>query len=90
MGTQAKHTPLPWKVDFADEPHWPIGYAPGYPVCRMVRGPVGADGEDRANAAFIVRACNAHDDLLAAAKMAVKREGDYLGALDAAIAKAEA
>ena len=54
------HTALPWHV----------GMKPG----PMIYGPNGdqvadltADFEDdRANAAFIVRACNAHDDLLAA------------------------
>lgn len=50
--------------------------------------------EARANAEFIVRACNAHDDLLAACKKVVEHFGDpacgALFGLRAAIAKAEA
>lgn len=38
---------------------------------RICEFPYGFDGEDGANAAFIVTACNAHDELVAALKAAL-------------------
>jgi len=77
---KAKHTPLPWETcvfkDNMDE--WGV-HAPEHPeaikndkphpnqmehaitICRGMTGP-----SKKENAAFIVHACNAHDDLLAA------------------------
>lgn len=49
-------------------------------ICKMDRvGQKPRDPESEANAAFIVRACNAHDDLLAACKAAL---ADRFGADD--------
>ena len=70
----ADHTPLPW----ANESGLRIS-APGHRVGGFValvatlehrKGETPA--EQRANGAFIVRACNAHDELLAALKVALK------------------
>lgn len=66
----AKHTPTPWKVG----PHTVIlSNEGGYPtaiadIAIPIRGK-GADyAEQQANAAFIVRAVNAHEELLALLK----------------------
>ena len=90
----SEHTPLPWYT--AEKARWQADV-------RFVRtsydssGVIGCCGD--LDAEFIVRACNAHDELLAAGKAFVE---DYLGyinsddydlpdprALLAAIAKAE-
>ena len=78
MTQQAQHTPGPWRytdggiIDNAP----PRGHA-GVEIADVLgadthdrRGPV-LKQEARANAAFIVRACNSHDDLLAACKFAL-------------------
>ena len=69
MTTQ--HTPTPWKVLQAGDPS-------GVPRVTSDKGGVavicvnrymgekGPSAEESANAAFIVRACNAHDELVAA------------------------
>lgn len=70
MTTQ--HTPTPWKVcDIAVNDQWHVGStigaadpADGRRVCDVSRIPANY----QANAAFIVRACNAHDALVAALK----------------------
>jgi hypothetical protein len=64
--TQAR-TPGRWHID-RQSPHSPICIKP-YPG-RIVCDIDGADGEAEANAAFIVRACNAHDDLVGALQIA--------------------
>lgn len=70
-------------------------------ICDMT--PAGPNGDDKANAAFIVRACNAHKELLEAAKNAgnvlaglingdlstLKKDSYALAFLRQAIAKAE-
>lgn len=64
---EIKHTPTPWMVDGRPSylveqddttKKWSV-VAHGKTICRL-----GTTDEDRANAAFIVRACNAHEDLL--------------------------
>lgn len=76
MNTQ--HTPTPWKVDGMDVVS---------PSEMIVVGCLQWCGEDRggegeANAAFIVKACNAHDELVAALRDVVDTcdSGDYYGA----------
>jgi len=74
-----QHTPTPWnarpiyakdgRFELRSERHQSVGYAP----LAYVRGDkreTGGDGE--ANAQFIVRACNAHDQLVAALKAVVE------------------
>lgn len=61
---QVKHTPLPWSVVLTDHPDngddcWGIDAESG--SVGFCEGP-----NDEANAAFIVRAVNCHDDLVAA------------------------
>ena len=64
-----EHTPVPWEVDEAED--LPLAViadtADGEAICEIGKdGSRKADScaEWHANAAFIVRACNAHDDLL--------------------------
>ena len=73
----SKHTPTPWHS------FGPIIHHNGQHVAHVVnneRHPDGDTGspEQRANAEFIVQACNSHDDLLAACK-AVQRYFDNMG-----------
>lgn len=93
------HTPTPWKVSIGDT-QTIIG--PDGQCTAIAHGPQGEWGkvgaEHRANAAFIVRAVNAHEELLAAARavnQAFSRSPftdareDALQRLSDAIAKAE-
>ena len=67
----AKHTPTPWGIYHEPEGQVFIGTAEGEPwfICRIRHGcnehgqPEGV--EDKANAEFIVRAVNHHDELVA-------------------------
>lgn len=82
--TQPKHTPTPWYLDQCDEDTaYIVPDALAFdnrrsrPVCKMVFGWQGehghiADKENEANAAFIVRACNSHDELFSIAKELIK------------------
>ena len=54
-----KHTPGPWKVK--------LNLEDGFNIARIWELP-----NSQANAEFIVRACNSHDDLLEACKYAFK------------------
>lgn len=66
----SKHTPGPWnwKVDGASLPI--ITHKSG--IIALVKDPGSGDWDEvEANAEHIVRACNAYDDLLAAAQNAV-------------------
>lgn len=77
--TQTAHTPTPWHV--ATNPGGP-GDQPAFPSVRDSSGlkdgediicmPLGDSDTVKANAAFIVRAVNAHDDLLAACQALLK------------------
>jgi hypothetical protein len=88
----AQHTPTPWyewNLGIGDNGQGPFTY------------PLGTDPDiATANAAFIVRSVNAHDDLVAAAKDALESllrlpnvDAAYrvtcIGQLETAIAKAE-
>ena len=64
------HTPTPWHVSA----HWDSYYSPYY----LLHGDVPADNEQtatsirdqhEANAAFIVRCCNSHDQLVKALEL---------------------
>lgn len=77
---ESKHTPGPWEVNIAPPPHktlkpiiivrvseTPLKYTPTIALA------VGCDKTtDLANAQFIVRACNAHEELLEALKLSRK------------------
>lgn len=88
---EMKHTQLPWHVGGADaetgqiniigDPHH------GFYVCGVIAG---VESQE-ANAEFIVRACNGHDDLLEALRT-IAKFGTCAASRDtarAAIAKAE-
>lgn len=69
----AEHTPLPWKAEvkralgiYAAERERPIAQMMNIHEHGHREG--GDTDIERADAEFIVRACNAHDDLLAACK----------------------
>ena len=96
--SEAKHAPLPWSKQ-ANIPYVNCGEA----GCLL--GPIALAGsmeEMNANAAFVVRACNSHAELVEAlklAKMYVETAADDdpadetshdLGLINAALAKAEA
>lgn len=61
----SKHTPIPWSVDHNCTSF--IIDADGVTVAQV---------EDDADAEFIVRACNSHDDLLEALKELVKLDDE--------------
>jgi hypothetical protein len=94
-----QHTPTPWKVDRFD--HLLISNDPDAVICG-VRGQHVTDFVKPADAYLIVRAVNAHDELLAAcraAKAAIEsmwgakcggKNGALLKQLSIAIAKATA
>ena len=99
--SETKHTPLPWKQSQMDPRHVDTL---GGRMCIDCSQSGASRYVDAANAAFIARACNVHDDLLAALKDAqqelcvvgcVRMNGDVLlhhdtcSASVAAIAKAE-
>lgn len=69
----SKHTPLPWRRR-GDEIAIDTGKIGGRKqIAKMIPGfgPKGLSPTSKANAEFIVRACNAYDDLLAACKSLV-------------------
>ena len=75
MTTQPKHTPTPWRYHNVksgrySECHYILADAYSTPTVIDGRDQIatcyGLSDETVANAAFIVRACNAHADLLAA------------------------
>jgi hypothetical protein len=85
------HTPIPWKATRYS--HYGILVTAKK---RAIAGMMYRLPEDQANAEFIVRACNAHADLLAALEAAIERcvwqEGngsDWIDLARAAIARAK-
>ena len=100
MSDDPKHTPVPW----AANPHnnLQIICASGSEMVAVITRT--GDEEEKANARFIVTACNSHADLLAVCKAAladgaivtldgqpiVLSDGSLPAKLRAAIAKAEA
>lgn len=70
LNAATQRTPGPWVVKQLDANHWCIFDANGMIVATNMRS--------EANAAFIVKACNAHDELVAALRDAdsvLAREG---------------
>ena len=75
--TQQSHTPTPWAVE-----GWLIVKDKGvrYSIADVMTTANLNDSEKEANAAFIVRACNSHDDLVAAAELLLQQydsSGDF-------------
>lgn len=69
MPTQ-QHTPTPWEGPFSqNNPAWRGVHKRGLPICTAWNGPNGEEFAEP-NAAFIVRACNAHEALVAALEKA--------------------
>jgi len=72
-----KHTPTPWEVNDddsgiigtwgPDEDDWGLICATDYAISSSV-----PEEQRPANAAFIVKACNAHDELVEALKTAIQ------------------
>lgn len=100
---QVSHAPLPWSVQNSDD-IWEGDEHPTIPLFKAANhlrswGREYPHAERHANAAFIVRACNAHDDLLAALKRIVTaydlpghwqdEVAQAMGQARAAIARAE-
>lgn len=61
-----KHTPTPWNVNGGMRPGIKTVYADSGSICEMTNSQAHSDAEQEANAAFIVRACNNHDELVSA------------------------
>lgn len=80
MTNETKHTPTPWykvqefanrwAIEYRKDGFVPLSLAKITITCCEVSG--GKDEENSANAAFIVRACNSHDDLVAALEKCVE------------------
>jgi len=77
MTTQAQHTPVPWHYwERNDSRKYVIADSEATEAGRMPLGtnmiadvvPVSTGNHHEANAAFIVRACNAHDEMLTACR----------------------
>ena len=68
--SEAKHTPLPWTIE-RDEQGRPASIGHGHKLIAGLSGPC-----PEANAEFIVRACNCHDELLGALERYVSKFGD--------------
>ncbi len=84
-----KHTPTPWEVSYYDYDN----NGPIYCIENVTRSTT--PEEHKANAEFIVRACNAHDDLVEALKYSRKfiphnHPDKPWEEIDAALAKAGA
>jgi hypothetical protein len=64
----SKHTPTPWfAYQSLSENTWTVQYSGGW-IARVLD--VEPHRHGQANAEFIVRACNSHEDLLEALKLA--------------------
>ncbi len=63
---ETKHTPIPWTCDYDDQDHTGIGIADDEMMIALVAPKGGPDELDKANAEFIVKAVNCHDELVAA------------------------
>ena len=75
--TKAQHTKLPWEVNTLADPQGRTEvFAGNILILDTKSGTVhrfeGTAGEEEANASFIVKAVNCHDELLNALKEAVK------------------
>lgn len=74
--TEGKHMPTPWAILEYDDgkgiyPDRSLRFRSCYKVRSKEYGTIAECGENKANAAFIVRAVNSHETLLQAAKKAL-------------------
>jgi len=79
---RARHTPVPWTVhpQYTDRSVFPIGTTEpdgSSIILAEVNSRGGTEENQRANAEFIVRACNSHADLLAALEECVTEDGAH-------------
>lgn len=72
------HSPLPWRKAFSENQQWLVVNGLGDDGDVIARIPRFKDFIDQADAEFIVRACNAHDELIAALR-AIKRRIHFIG-----------
>lgn len=102
--TDAQHTPLPWRTNTIIEGRAiAIEAGRNTHICQVAKDALLSHDETNANAAFIVRACNSHYELLGALKDIRSRfasciaqgngeiagDKEALARADSAIAKAE-
>jgi hypothetical protein len=94
---ESRHTPGPWRVNSGHGELWIESVKHGRVICAFEKHRTGQYTEqDGANAEFIVRACNAHDELLAACEALISQYDapggpaltEQVEAVRAAIAKA--
>lgn len=81
MSADAKHTPTPWRVELYGNS------VPGYDVCDRISGAkftghCAHHGLSEPDARFIVRACNAHEKLVAALESALEYFEDRQDVVD--------
>ena len=81
--TTSAHAPTPWHTGLSEcagvyggEQHWAILGPNTTGIMADLEGGLGA--KSKANAEFIVRACNNHDELLTACKMSLQDAKDAL------------
>ena len=73
---ETKHTPTPWKAGhYITSPDKVIMDSIGMAIANMNM----AERNTEANAAYIVHACNAHDELVAALESMIKLADWYAG-----------
>lgn len=103
VASKPKHTPTPWSMEddnfsesrfiVSDSNGYHIGIADMLPIVKKWDHFVALDRETiKANAAFIVRAVNSHEELLACLKscrLTMNTAGMPVGHIDNAIASAE-
>ena len=81
---ETKHSPLPWiyEVFPAGTTIWTDEKGRSREICKVTPRGEMRDSEGEANAAFIVRAVNSHDDLLNALKAVVERLAGWMEIAD--------
>jgi len=70
---KTEHTPTPWEIGISHTEEIAIRHPEGdciATVCDLL------EGEAQANASFIVRACNSHDELVACLEDILDADGD--------------
>ena len=71
-----KHTPTPWSYQHKSDAYTHIIRGPNNRfICQFHQS---TDDTTKANAAFIVRACNAHDQLVEALELALARAESWI------------
>lgn len=73
-----EHTKTPWAVSNSGGRIITGGMRHPQTICTLETVPLKISPEIEANADFIVTACNAHDDLVAAAELVINRLNDSI------------